>query len=366
MKRQISVLTFAIPLLILNGLYSAMPTTPADFDQTMANIPPPPFSITDAPVLAPTEPSSVFDEIAPEIESEVIPDLLPQGPDTITTPANEIGDQGNWQKKKDWLKQAQIKNDAIQEMVLSIQNIRTNFSDQYKTANEKLNTFYQKSGFEQGKLDGLFSEINSHITKLKEKNIKFLEHSDLDNEQAALAREKYIDIYMIESEYKQQKKDLDKLKLNIKSIAELNTSVNNRMKKVDEQITKAQQFADQASAFTEKIWHIIDDKKARKLFYDISALQEQTNAIQQYVQVDLSSDFSNVIQTITSQITKIDDAIKKLEDQEIFLTQREKKVAQIKKEKAKKLQMQETLQRVKKIKHPQESSWFDWFWSFFS
>ena len=302
----------------------------------------------------------------------------PEKIEMIKYSTEEIGIQGNWRKKKDWLKQAVEKNNSIQKIVADTAASRKSFHDKFKEIDFELDKFYRQSGFDKGEVETLFKEIDEEIETAKEKNKRLfsLSLSQIDEhsrEEAEKIKEQYADAYKIEEEFKGYKNKLEQVKLDMKSIVDLDGSVRERLQTVDKQIDELNKQGDSSQKLQEKAWHIIDDKKARDAFYKLSGQEEKVKNIQQYVKVDLSKDFDSVIGTIRNQIEKTNSDIQKLEDDGIIVVNRSERIEEERKKKLELIKQKELEAKTRKPKKTvrkkvEKKSWlssiFSWIYEF--
>jgi predicted nucleic acid-binding Zn-ribbon protein len=272
-----------------------------------------------------------------------------KGPENVFYSAEEIGTQGNWRKKKDWLKQAIDKNEGIQNIVADVQGSRGIFNEKSQKINEIIDSFYQKTGFERGEVTALFQEIEKNITEAKAK-----------------IKAQYADTYAIEESFKTYKTNLEQLKLDMQTVTDLDTSIRERLKQADTQINVVQSEADRAQELSKKIWDVIDDTKARNIFYDLYAIQEKLKGLKTYIKEDLVKDLDSVIATVQDQIKKVTESIDALEKQGITIINKTKKIETDSEKKVGDLE-QEAQKPVQKKPVP-TSSWWDsvkTFWHLF-
>lgn len=291
------------------------------------------------------------------------------GPENVSYSTEEIGSQGNWRKKKDWLKQAIDKNEVIQNIVAEVQGSRGIFNEKSQKITEIIDSFYQKTGFERGEITTLFQEVEKNIADAKAKALELFTLSigetqdEKTKEEIKKIKAQYADAYTIEETFKTYKANLDQLKLDMQTVTELDTSIRERLKQADTQINVVQSEADRAQELSKKIWHVIDDIKARDIFYDLYAIQEKIKSLKTYIQVDLVKDLDTVIATEQDQIKKVSEGIDALEKQGITVINRAKKIEADSEKKVADLEQQEAKVPVKK--KAVEPSWWDSIKTFF-
>jgi len=295
-----------------------------------------------------------------------------KGAETTKFPEAEVGFQGNWRKKNDWLKQAQDKNDELQEAITKIQSAQKDFRNKLKTLDDMFDDFYRQTGFDKGKVEELFTGLAKEIEENKEKTRKLFSQVilNLDEETEKLAtiiKTQYTDLESIDEAFKKEKISLDQLKLDTNAIVDLDNSVRDRSKKVDEQTQAAQTYIEQSTKLSEKIWHVIDDKKAKQIFYNLSGINEKMKALLQYITVDLMQDFATVTSTVENQIKKTKVSIEEVEKFEIIVSNRTARLEAARKQaeqEFKKQQLSEE-ERPKKAVTKKQITWYSKIKTFF-
>lgn len=332
--RQFFSFLFLILFCSISNQVMAMPSAPPMPEATsvpgMEMLPPetfaPPGDIMPTATMGPPMEMGMPTEPVPLAPPEGM-EMPPVGPETVEISEEQIGAQGNWVKKREWLKEAQRVNDQIQDLVVTIQKSRRSYTDKYTGIDNELDTFYKEEGLEQGKVLELLNDVEKYLAKKRKKEIERLREYD---EERGITGEYEIKLDILEEEVTARKRDLEQLRLDMKSIEDLDKSLSARLTKLDEQINIALKDAEKARKVSDEIWYIIDDKKARSIFYELKGnIFPKIEAIKNYVQVDLLRDFDNVIGVIRTQITKVKEGIKSLESKELIIRDRAKRLEQI-------------------------------------
>jgi len=293
----------------------------------------PPSSLpTDTSQVALTPPDST-----PSARLGTTPDTMPgtppatpdQTPNTMAGPS--IGIQGNWVKKRDWLLQANDVNKQIQDLANQAERIRQMFIDKNRDIDTTLDTYYKDQGLEEGKIQELFDSVYTYLEKKRKQTIAALNIPMGEKPETDIQTQ----IDVIENETKESKLTLEQLKLDMKSIEDLDRSLTDRLKRLDEQYNLIQDQATKAQAIVDGMWDIIDHNKAREKYYELqNGILSTIQASENYLQNDLMQDFDSVCATIRAQIGRTQDAIKKLETQSIFIKNRSERVQEKKQKKA--------------------------------
>ncbi len=247
------------------------------------------------------------------------------GPETVES-IEKIGVQGNWVKKRDFLIKANEVNNDIQEITVQIESVRKLYMDKQNEADEILDAYYKQLGLEEGKVQELFDSILRFLDKKRKKDIATLIPQEGDQRDSDLQAK----IDVLEESIKSSKQQLEQLKLDMKSIEDLDHSLADRIKRMDEYINKIHEDANRAKVLTDELWNIIDHNKARTSYYELKNIFEKLKNIQSYLKDDLFKDFESVIETIKKQIAITQDQIKKIENDGIFIKNRSERVEALK------------------------------------
>jgi len=230
------------------------------------------------------------------------------------------GVRGSWVRKRLYLSQAQAANEQLQKDALAAQKSRSQFSAEFERVDKKVDEFYSIKGFARGKLGGLLDEIKADLERDKQRRLA-----------AALKRSKNedtpINFYDVQSEaieqdVKRLTREFDQLNLDMKSIADLDNSLKDRLKAADKQIKEASEAASQSTKKLEQLWWIIDDQKAAESFYAMQGLADKVSSIKKYLEDTLLADFKSVAQTVEKQIEQVNKQIEAIEQRGLILTHR--------------------------------------------
>lgn len=247
------------------------------------------------------------------------------GPDT-TDSVEAIGSQGNWVRKKEWLIQANDVNKEIQSLAAKDEQLRQNFIQKNNDIEKDIANFYKELSLDQGKMQEMFGSISRYLDEKRKTDIDALGFSGenkLNPELQAKASQ-------VENETKQSTVILEQLKLDIKSIDDLNQSLIDRLKRLDEYLDNIEDEAYNAQEITDSLWKVIDHNIARDRYYELkNVILEKIKNIQSFLQDDLSKDFDAVANTLKGQFPLVQEGVKKLEDRGIFIKDRWRRIKQL-------------------------------------
>lgn len=255
--------------------------------------------------------------------------------------AEQIGTSGNWVRKREWVKQAQEVNEQLQEDLAAIQKSRAAFYEAQQSFDKSSNEFFQSKGFATGKIDELIADLQADIAREKELRIAVAKGKSESEEMPT----NYYDVQIeaIEADVKRFTREVEQFKLDMKAIADVDSSLNERLKVLDKHIKQAGDLESQAAEKLSKLWWVIDHTKARTLFYEIKGHAEQIASIKKYVTGTLLSDFKKVGQTLTSHISQVQEEIKDLEERGLIVEHRAERLEQQRKDRER---VEEMLRKV--------------------
>ena len=276
-----------------------------------------------------------------ELEKQIVKAPEIQGADNVNLSENQIGVQGNWVKKREWLKSSYVINDEIQNIVAQIQTMPKQYKDQFDLIDKQLDEFYKTQGFNQANSASMFGSIKKYLDNRK----KFYK----EQLKSGVTTQGEIDLDELLREIKDLKHQSEQLRLDIKSIYDLDRSIDERLKKLDELVKLAYDESNKASLMVEEIWNIIDDKKARTIYYQLKGDSlEKVNAIKKYVTQTLWQDFTNFIELMKTQMSKVSTSITELESKGLVIKDRAERLKDIKKVQEEEAKRLEELAQAKK------------------
>lgn len=252
------------------------------------------------------------------------------GPNTVDQAEEKIGTHGNWVKKKDFLMRSFDAQKEIEALASNIQSYRSIYQQKFNSINSDLDSFYKQLGLEQGKIADLFVQLEEYISQKKQRRI-----ARFKREMTEL-REQQMAIEQLEETLKINKEELAQLQADMKSIEELDKSINTRIQRADEQITTAQKEAARTRDIIQSMWDMLDDKKAKAAYFEIKdGILHRLQTIDSYLQQELLSDVEKVSSSIQGQIKKARETIKNLEEKGFLVRDRSKRLDEMNAKKAK-------------------------------
>lgn len=292
---------------------------------TVAAIPAEPMPVKDEPVAIPEEEPSELDKAI--------------GIDTISLE----NPQGNWLFKRIWWERAEERYEKIRGLVDAVWEFRTKFFVQRNELDRNvLAPFYRNIGVEQGELQIILSELIDFFEKKRE------QQGDLNEQERML----FDTIALNEAGLKQ-------LQLDIDAIANLDQEIDKALGTLMNQINRIRQFENQAWSSFREIAHILDDTKARELYYVIEGAARNIKNISNYLEREFFNHFATLINEATKHVTKVQSEIEALKEKGVNFKRQTELLAQ-------KEQISSDEEEEEEVAPKPKLSWFGWIVSGFT
>lgn len=207
--------------------------------------------------------------------------------------------QGNWLFKRVWWERAEQKYEKIRSVVTQIMEQRSGFFTKRSDLDKNvLDPFYISIGF---KLGELLQKINDSIESLKSQTE--LQPADTKNFEAL----------------QENKKELENLRNDVEKVVKQDEAVDKALLQFVDQINKLRHYEQQAWQDFKDIARVLDDKKARELFYKIDNAWQNIQKVQEYVEQTFTSSFEALVADVSKQIERIKSNVAELKERGIIL-----------------------------------------------
>lgn len=258
-------------------------------------------------VAAVEEQEEAAPEAEPEEEAQPQPALGPDeimGIDTV-----DLEDpQGNWLYKRVWWERAEAKYEKIRAAVTSVLEVRTRFfAKRAELDKNVLDPFYVKTGFSQGELKEKLAE---RIAQLEQ---------EIQTKSSAELLERLEDA----------KQTLQDLRKEVDIVLNYDHEIEQAILMLVEQSNKMRNYEQQAWQDFKNIARVLDDKKARELFYKVDGAWRNIQDLKQYVESNFSSGFDQLVERLIKQVEKVDAAMQQLKEKGIELKKVEQEEIEI-------------------------------------
>lgn len=291
-----------------------------------------------------TQPSELTIPAQPEpVEEEPI--TIPEEPQEKEAPAgidtvSLENPQGNWLYKRIWWERAEERYEKIRLLVDAIWESRTIFFVKRNELDRNvLDPFYLNVGIGQGELQTILTELIDFFEKHRE------EQGDLNEQERSL-----YDSIATEIEA------LKQLNIDVESIANLDHAIDNALGTMMNQINRVRQYERQAWENFKEIAHILNDTKARELYYMIEGAARNIKNISTYIEQDFFNHFTQLIGEATKHINRVQSQIESLKEKGVSF-KRQTELLEQKQEQPQEEEEEEEIAPKPKL------SWFGWIMS---
>lgn len=261
---------------------------------------------------------------APKTSSQVLQEEeKPTSIDTVDL--NEPG--GNWLYKRIWWEKGEAEYEKIQRLVQQIFELRMNFFNKRTELDRTVfDPFYLQAGLGRGELEELLRYLSGEVEAQRKRQ------GVLDEAERA-----FLAIMTKEQE------SLDQLKLDIEGISKLDNAIDDTLLKLIEQLNSVRRYEQQAWDNFKEISRVLNDKKARELYYGMVTFEENIVAIHNYIRKDLTPYFDQLIKTARDNVDRIKTTLQSLKEKGIDF-----------KKKAQELESKENISEREKLRAEQE------------
>lgn len=207
------------------------------------------------------------------IVNETLPDIQIANIDTSTL----AEPQGNWLFKRMWFERAQETYQKLKDLVDKVMDQRVDFFKQRSVLDKDLfDTFYMELGMGLGEFSTLVNEL---IDKINTESM---------SEKSKIERQTLLDTLQSE------KAALEQLKKNIDGLKAIDNAIEDAVGIVIEVINKVRRYERDGWEYFIEIGKILNDKKARELFYRLDIALQNIKQLANYLDNAFFSYFSSL------------------------------------------------------------------------
>lgn len=283
-------------------------------------------------IVPPIAPTVVPEMTVEEVEKAELPDTQIASIDTTTL---EIP-QGNWLFKRMWWERSEETYQKLKDLVDKILDQRVDFFQQRSALDKDLfDTFYLELGMS-------FSEFTTTV-------------HDLINrlEQEQVAEEDTTEKQQLLDSIKLEKATIDQVKKNIDELKQVDNAIEDSLAIVIETVNKVRRYERDGWNNFKEIMRLLDDKKARELFYRIDVALQNVKQLSNYLDRAFSSYFSMLETRARSTVAMLHNQLSELKEKGIDLRNKvsileQEQQRELEKEKVKQIQQEEEEQQPNK------------------
>jgi len=294
---------------------------------------------------APAEPTEL--PVAPKIEEQetLIEDVSeelfakeeekedPAGIDTVSLE----NPQGNWLFKRIWWERAEERYEKIRILVDAIWESRNTFFKERNELDRKvLDPFYMSIGIDRGELQTILAEINDFLEKQRE------QQGDLSEQERVLYET-----------YSTEEETLKQLKLDVDMITNLDHAIDDALGTFMNQINRVRNYESEAWKNFKEIAHILNDTKARELYYMIEGAARNIKTISTYLEQEFFTHFHKLIDEAKTRVARVQSQMDALKEKGVLF---QKQAEQLEQQTA----PEDDEQEEEVVKTKPKLGWFDW------
>lgn len=314
-------------------------------EESITEFPEVPAESPIAETETPTETSVTIEEMPEPVKEE--PVIIPEEPEKKEKPigidtVSLENPQGNWLFKRIWWERAEERYEKIRLLVDAVWESRTIFFVKRNELDRNvLDPFYLNIGIGQGELQTILSELLDFFEKHRE-------------QQGELTEQERMLYESIETE----EETLKQLKLDIEAVANLDHAIDDALGNLMNQINRVRQFERQAWDNFKEIAHILNDTKARELYYMIEGAARNIKNISIYLEQDFFNHFTKLVNEATKHITRVQNQIEALKEKGFNFKRQTEQLEQ-------KQELQEEEEEEEEVKPKPKLGWGGWILSLF-
>jgi hypothetical protein len=258
----------------------------------------------------------------------------------------DVEEEGNWLLKRVWWEQSEQTFEKIIALNDDVVKLQIGYISKRSEWDKKLNELFRKLGFDQGEISEVIEYFLHQLSMTRE--FEGLEPNQRE----------FFDLLNA------KKEELEKLKLDLNSLSELDTSIDDVITQLVDQVNKSRDFEKNAWQDFKEIGRVLNDKKAKTLFYQIEADLKSIQNIQTYLSVELKKYYQDLLDNVDKASNSI---VKKVYDLEKEIGNLKEQFEKLQKEEEtrKQNELENKLKSQSEAKQPKskkQNSWFGSFW----
>lgn len=284
--------------------------------------------------------------VAPKIEEQET--TIPEDPVIIEEPVgidtvSLEHPQGNWLFKRIWWERAEERYERIRFLVDAIWESRnTFFHERNKLDRTVLDPFYITIGIDKAELQIILSEINDFLEKQRDQQ-------DSMTEQERMLYETYT---TEEDTLKQLQKDVD-------LIANLDHAIDDALGTFMNQINRVRNYEAEAWKNFKEIAHILNDTKARELYYMIEGAARNIKTINTYLEQEFFTHFHKLINETKTRVSRVQNQMESLKEKGVIFQRQAEQLQELSSSETENPDTEDEQESKPKPK----VGWFDWLFS---
>lgn len=209
---------------------------------------------------------------------------------------------GNWVLKRVWWEKIESVYEEIKKVFNDILNARMEFVSQRNSLDREMDVFYGQVGLEEGQLESIISQ-----------GLAFLQKSKTDQNFLTAKDEEFSKLIQGKD------RDFEQIKLDMEALKELDQKIDEALDTLFQQIDIANKYEQKAWENFKAIARELDDKVARKMYYETETLLKDIKNIESYITEAFSDYFKQTAQSLQTHSKSITAQIHMLKQQGVDL-----------------------------------------------
>lgn len=221
-----------------------------------------------------------------------------------------LEDGGNWLLKRVWWEKAEAEYEKVKQEFAGVMEARMKFFSQRNDVDRDLDVFYSHIGFDRGELEQIVDYLIERLEK------------DVSMDESLTVQERELIQKLVH-----KKRELEQIKLDVKSIRELEENLDETIATLMQQVNVASEYEKKSWANFKSIARELSDIKAKDMFYDIEGRLASITKIKTYITGKLSHHFNDSLNTLHDQMRRITGEIKVLHGANLDLKKEAEKLS---------------------------------------
>ncbi len=209
---------------------------------------------------------------------------------------------GNWLLKRVWWEKTEGVYESIKQVFNEIMSARMDYISQRNRLDRELDVSYGQIGLEEGELQDIIDYCLDFVKKEKP-------------EQGFLSKQQE-DLY---NALQQKQHDLEQIKLDLKALQAVDQKIDEALDTLFKQIDVANQYEQKAWENFKDIARELNDKIARKSYYETEGLLKDIQSVHSYITSQFSSYFNQTLQTARTHSQSISSQVQTLKQNGVDL-----------------------------------------------
>lgn len=214
--------------------------------------------------------------------------------------------QGNWLFKRIWWERAEAKYEKIRARVAAIFEARMLFFAKRSEFDKKvIDPFFISIGISGGQLQELMNAMIERIEKER------AAEGSLNEQERELLANLQHDYDLVEQ-----------IKRDVLQVEAISRGVDDALDKLIEQINRVRNYEQEAWQLFKEVARVLNDKKAREIFYQMDAISKNISNVATYVQQQFEPHFNNLVATGQKQVERLNLMVKELQEKGVNFKER--------------------------------------------